>query len=244
MTYSRFHWIFNFPFLLLCAVLAGPSFWTAPILTAVALVLSLVMVFTTPWDNYAVAQGIWGFPRNRFSFKIWHLPIEEYAFFLIESIQVMLLTTFLFQCFPQFESWENPYGITHPLVGIVVGSILLGWLVLGLWGRKRINAQSCYHYAWHLLFWFVPIIFLQWAVAWDVVLPRWPVLLGVTFLVGTYLSIADYIAIDKGIWHFDAKQITGYKFGGKMPWEEAAFFYLTAFLVAQSFIILLPEQLR
>lgn len=39
---------------------------------------------------------------------------------------------------------------------------------------------------------------------------------------------------------FDEKQITGWKIGGMMPWEEAAFFYITSFLVAQTFLILLP----
>jgi hypothetical protein len=29
-----------------------------------------------------------------------------------------------------------------------------------------------------------------------------------------------------------------------MPWEEAAFFYLTSLLVAQSYLVLLPEALR
>jgi hypothetical protein len=29
-----------------------------------------------------------------------------------------------------------------------------------------------------------------------------------------------------------------------MPWEEAAFFYITSFLVAQTFLILLPPHLR
>jgi hypothetical protein len=29
-----------------------------------------------------------------------------------------------------------------------------------------------------------------------------------------------------------------------MPWEEAAFFYITSLLVAQTFLILLPAGLR
>ncbi len=243
MTYFKFHLIFNLPLLLLGAVLAGPGFWTGPVLTSAGLVLLLVMIFTTPWDNYAVAKGIWGFPRERFSLKIWHLPIEEYAFFIIESVQVMWLTYWLLGFFPEMQSWAS-IPMSHPVAWGSTVILLLAWILVGLWGRKRFHALSRGHYAWHLLFWFVPVIVLQWAVAGETIFPRWPVIALVTALVGTYLSVADYIAIDKGIWHFDQKQITGLKIGKKMPWEEAAFFYLTAFLVAQSFVILLPEALR
>lgn len=244
MTYLKFHLIFNLPLLIGAGILAGLEFFTAPVLFAFGIVLLAVMIFTTPWDNYAVAQGIWGFPRERFSLKIWHLPIEEYGFFIIESVQVMLLCLFLFQTFPDLES----IAMTRSLVGMEtllgIMAIFIIWGAVGLWGKQRIHKQSRFHYAWHLFFWFLPVIFLQWVIGWEILLPRWEVLAGVTFLIGTYLSLADYWAIDKGIWHFDQRQITGFKFGNKMPWEEAAFFYLTAFLVAQSFTLLLPEGLR
>ena len=39
-------------------------------------------------------------------------------------------------------------------------------------------------------------------------------------------------------------KITGVKLGGILPWEEIAFFFLTSLLVAQSYLLLLPEDLR
>jgi lycopene cyclase domain-containing protein len=65
-----------------------------------------------------------------------------------------------------------------------------------------------------------------------------------TLVIGTYLCLADWVAIKKGIWFFDEEQITGWKIRGMMPWEEAAFFYITSLLVAQTFLILLPANLR
>ncbi|NJK91010.1 MAG: lycopene cyclase domain-containing protein [Blastochloris sp.] len=224
VTYLQFHWIFNLPLLLFAGALAGTAFWQGPVLMTGALVLVVVMIFTTPWDNYAVAQGIWGFPRERYSVKVWHLPVEEYAFFIIESVQVMLLTFWLLTVLPEAGGAGGGWSLTDPRLGIAVAVVLLAWLGLGLWGRKKIHARSRYHYAWHLLFWFVPVILLQWVIAWDVILPRWPAILAATLGVGTYLSWADYLAIDRGIWHFDQKQITGHKIGRKMPWEEAVFF--------------------
>jgi len=63
-------------------------------------------------------------------------------------------------------------------------------------------------------------------------------------MIGTYLCLADWYAIGKGIWFFDSKQITGLKIAGIMPWEEVAFFYITSLLVSQTFLILLPAGLR
>jgi lycopene cyclase domain-containing protein len=74
------------------------------------------------------------------------------------------------------------------------------------------------------------------AYSWHVLVP--------TLAIGTYLCLADWYAIQKGIWFFDPKQITGWKIAGEMPWEEAAFFYITSLLVAQTFLILLPATLR
>jgi lycopene beta-cyclase len=244
MTYFQFHLWFNLPLLVLTGFLAGETFWTAPVLWAAGLVLLAVMIFTTPWDNYAVAQGIWGFPRQRFSGKIGYLPVEEYLFFIIESLQVMWFAYWLMQVFP-----DTPSFVATPLFEdkekwIQLGLVAVLWLRVGWWGRKKVDARSRFHYAWHLLFWFVPLLMFQWVIAWEVLWPRVGVLATATLAIGSYLSVADYIAIDKGIWHFDQRQITGFKLGGKMPWEEAAFFYLTALLVAQSFIMLLPELSR
>jgi lycopene beta-cyclase len=243
MTYWKFHLVFNVPILVVGLILAGSDFWVTPVLLTGGLILLAVMIFTTPWDNYAVAQGIWGFPPKRFSLKLGYLPIEEYAFFIMESVQVMFFTFWLLKLFPALQS-DPGLPLTHPLIGSTLALLFMAWLGIGLWGRNRYHKKSRGHYAWHLFFWFIPVILLQWVIAAEALFPRWPLIALVTGLIGTYLSMADYIAIDKGIWHFDEKQITGHKLGKKMPWEEAAFFYLTALLVAQSFVMLLPEGLR
>ena len=46
----------------------------------------VVVVWTTPWDNAAAAMGLWGFDPERVSgFWLGWLPIEEYAFFLLQT---------------------------------------------------------------------------------------------------------------------------------------------------------------
>ena len=40
------------------------------------------------------------------------------------------------------------------------------------------------------------------------------------------------------------RKVTGLRLAKVLPWEEAAFFFLTSLLVAQSYLLLLPENAR
>ncbi|MEM1059590.1 MAG: lycopene cyclase domain-containing protein [Verrucomicrobiota bacterium] len=241
MTYINFHAIFNFPLLFLLAVL---SFWVAPWLAgewiALAVVLAVVMVFTTPWDNAAAKWGIWGFPRDRVLAWLGYLPIEEYAFFLLQSLNVVLLTRWLLWQFDwrtqTVSGWEE---MNLPVAGAIAVLWAVLWLVVVL---RRPPAR--FHYAIHLLLWFLPVVALLAAVAPGVVAAHAGLLALVTLVAGTYYTLADVVAVREGTWFFDEKQITGYKLGGILPWEEAAFFYLTSLLVAQSYLLLLPPEAR
>ena len=87
-TYAFFHLIWTIPsvFLLLLAgwrrsshdvsYLKEVGQWTA-ILATVA------FVWTTPWDNYLVKSGVWGYGNNdRVLYVIGFVPVEEYCFFI------------------------------------------------------------------------------------------------------------------------------------------------------------------
>ena len=98
MTYLDFHLWFNLPALCLLLFLARrrlrPAHWKALSVLSV-----IVMAATTPWDNWAVYRGIWAFDPARVHMVTvplggvtWRLPVEEYAFFLLETIEVALLT--------------------------------------------------------------------------------------------------------------------------------------------------------
>lgn len=243
MTYWGFHCRFTLPWMILLGWLAGGQFWNASALAGCGLVLLAVMIFTIPWDNFAAAKGIWGFAEGQFWKKIGYLPVEEYAFFIIQSLMAMFLVAWLTPMLPPAQSLGEP-ELTDPARLVAMGILLGAWAVIGLAGRKRIHSRSRWHYAWHLGYWFLIVIALQWAIGWEILAPRWLALGIVTLGLGTWLSWADWIAIRNGIWFFDHRQIQGWCLGGKMPWEEAAFFYLTSLLVAQSYLLLVPEALR
>jgi lycopene beta-cyclase len=88
MKYSRFLLTFVAPIVLVSAILAIPRMtkreWLAIILLPIAAVL-----WTTPWDNYLVASGVWRYdPGKVWNVILGYVPLEEYLFFVLQSLAV------------------------------------------------------------------------------------------------------------------------------------------------------------
>ncbi len=242
MTYLRFHLIFNLPLLIVLAALGGTVRWTAEELEAFGIVLLAAMIFTTPWDNLAVKWGIWGFPREKYRARIGYLPAEEYAFFLLQSASVMLAMRALFHWFPDWELGQETEVGKGTL--IFLGASVIPWAIVAInlrWLRRKAGPSA--NYALHLA-WFLPVIYAQWVLAPPLFWEHAGLLVLLTAAFGIYYTLADLAAVRAGTWFFDEKQITGVKLGGILPWEEIAFFFLTSLLVAQSYLLLLPSDLR
>jgi lycopene cyclase domain-containing protein len=100
-----------------------------------------------------------------------------------------------------------------------------------------------WYYLVHLHLWMLPIALLQWAFFWKILALNWKPVLLVPLIVGSYLIATDVVAVYFGVWFFDENLILGWKPFG-VPIEEWIFFYLTALLCVQSFVLFLPERLR
>lgn len=86
MTYARFLALF----VVLPAILLAYRFrkdLDRRALLPFALLLLVVYAATSPWDNYAVAHGLWSFdPERIWGIRIVHLPVEEYLFFGLQTL--------------------------------------------------------------------------------------------------------------------------------------------------------------
>ena len=61
----------------------------------------LAVIYTTPWDNYLVATGVWYYnPELVTGLVIGYVPIEEYTFFVLETILAGLWWWFLARRLP------------------------------------------------------------------------------------------------------------------------------------------------
>ncbi len=68
-----------------------------PFLRALGLTLAIVYVATIPWDSLAIRWGIWWFPPERLQGALIgpHLPIEEAAFFGLQTVLVAFVWRFV-----------------------------------------------------------------------------------------------------------------------------------------------------
>jgi lycopene cyclase domain-containing protein len=95
--------------------------------------------------------------------------------------------------------------------------------------------ETRWAYLIHLLAWSLPFILVQLAALVHHFRSRtWAVLRAVippALVVGTYLSVADHLAIREGIWNFgEGKHLGVYVVG--VPLEEILFFLLTSVMVS------------
>ncbi len=83
LTYLQFHFVFTLPLLAVLALLQRRTrepWWPLAALVGIA------VVYTTPWDNYLVARAVWTYPPEAVWFTIGYVPIEEYAFFVLQTV--------------------------------------------------------------------------------------------------------------------------------------------------------------
>ena len=63
---------------------------------AIGVHILLAVLYTTPWDNYLVATQVWYYnPKLVTGLLIGYVPIEEYTFFIVETLLAGLWWWFL-----------------------------------------------------------------------------------------------------------------------------------------------------
>lgn len=249
MTYLQFHLVFLLPPIALMLWLARsdarrrvlPGSEDPRVQRAsLGVLAALALVYTTPWDNYLVYRGVWGYPPGRVLFTIGYVPIEEYLFFLLQTLLTGLVLLAL--------SRRMPPPTTAPLAGRaawaarIVGATV--FLVLAAVGFLLLRSESGL-YLGLILAWAAPVAAVQWA-AGGAELVRHARLVGTAIAVPTvYLWLADRAALELGIWWISDAFTTGIAPLG-LPLEEATFFLFTNVIVVQglTLLVLLGPRLR
>jgi lycopene cyclase domain-containing protein len=198
---------------------ASRSVWIA-----IGLHVLLAVVYTTPWDNYLVATNVWSYNRHLVSGLVlgW-VPIEEYLFFVLETLLTGLWWWFLSRRVappPEFRPSKSIRVLALLFAGVLwLGSVFI--LALG-WRPGTYLAL--------ILVWALPAIAPQLAFGADILWQRRKLVALTILPMFIYLSAADSLAIASGTWAIDPAQTTGI-FIGMLPIEEALFFAITVFLI-------------
>lgn len=220
----------------------GRAVWVA-----IGIHVLLAVAYTTPWDNYLVATGVWYYnPELVTGLVIGYVPIEEYTFFVVETILAGLWWWFLARRFSPLLEGEGlgvrvKFTSNKQLVYVSTCLLVLLWLTfayLFFFGNEKWTYLSI------TLFWALPPIILQFLFGADI-LWHYRKLVFLSILVpGTYLSLMDIVALSETTWSISPSQTTGVLFFGILPLEEVVFFFITNVLITFGMTLLLANVSR
>ena len=210
----------------------GRAVWTA-----LGIHILLAMFYTTPWDNYLVATGVWYYnPDLVTGLVLGYVPIEEYTFFVLETMLAGLWWWFLARRLSTPPS-PNPYS-NKAVIYISTCTLLLLWLVsayLFFFGEPHWTYFSI------ILFWALPPIMIQMLFGADILWRYRKLVFWSIFIPGLYLSLMDILALTDTTWSISPTQTTGVLFFGILPLEEVLFFFITNVLIAFGMTLLLAQ---
>lgn len=235
MTYLQFHLAFILPPLLILGwglgrvlpALGRRGPWALP------LILLVAFIYTTPWDNYLVWKEVWGYPPERVLARIGYVPVEEYLFFLLQPGIAGMLFYRLLARLPAAEDAGFAMGVR--LVGA------LPWLALTAAGVWLLTFEAG-TYMGLILAWAAPVVALQWLYMGPSIWRLRRAVVPAILLPTVYLWVADWVAIDQGIWFISERFTLGWNPLG-LPVEEATFFLVTNVLVVFGAVLFLAPGL-
>lgn len=192
----------------------------------ITLHVAIALLYTTPWDNYLVATGVWWYdPALVSGLIIGWVPIEEYTFFILQPILTSLFLLLLLHSRAAESETETAGVSTRLAATAVVGMLWLAAVAILLVGWQPGT------YLGLELGWALPPIMLQLIFGADILWRyRRPVLLSL-LLPTLYLAAADTLAINIGVWTIDPAQSLHLLLLGILPLEELIFFLLTNTLI-------------
>lgn len=203
-------------------------------LTAIILLSIIALIYTTPWDNYLVANSIWYYdPSKVIGIVLGYVPIEEYSFFILETLFVCLFLMARFQHSSFKFSQKAIFSMTK-------NRLLSVFLLASIWILSLVSFLSndeSMMYLNLLLLWAIPPLALQIFIGWNFIVKNKNIITSTIFLLGTYLSVTDAFAIYNGIWTINPSFTTGVIL--LIPLEEILFFFLTTTLISIGYVLIL-----
>ncbi|KAJ3230756.1 hypothetical protein HDU81_004262, partial [Chytriomyces hyalinus] len=185
---------------------------------------SIAIIYTTPWDNYIVAKGAWTYPADRVLAVIGYVPIEEYAFFVIQTMFTGLI------CLACTRGDLHVLHLKAAPLSVRIIPVLLFLMMAGL-GISIATPSTNTFYIGALLGWTGPVLALQWWIAGPFI---WSLRrrVAVSVIAPTlYLWWVDHSSIKNGVWDISTTGTLGLLVTPHLPIEEAAFFLIVNCMV-------------
>lgn len=221
-----------------------PGFASRQVPLVIAAHILLALVYTTPWDNYLVASGVWMYnPDLVTGIVLGYVPLEEYTFFVLETLLAGLWWWFwarrlIPRVLGEGVKLQDPFQPSNPIRMGAFGALFAVWLV-SAWLFFR-GAQE-WSYLSITLFWALPAIFPQVLFGADILWHHRRLVTLVILPLGTYLSLMDILALRDTTWTISPAHTTGVMFFGILPLEEVVFFFITNILIGFGMTLMLSD---
>jgi len=188
--------------------------------------IALALIYTTPWDNYLVATGVWWYdPKLVTGLTLGWVPIEEYIFFILQTtlthLWALAVQRSILRKKPVIKQSAHMRWWSS-------GLLAAGWLVSTALLLSDWQAGT---YLTLILSWALIPVLIQAAFGADILLAYWRSLVLIIWIPTLYLWLLDITALASGIWTIDPAQTTGLKLG-VIPIEEMLFFFMTNLIIA------------
>ena len=213
----------------------GRAVWTA-----IGIHVLLAVIYTTPWDNYLVATKVWYYnPDLVTGLVIGYVPIEEYTFFVVETILAGLWWLFLARTLTlPSPSGRGGFVPNKKLIYLSTCVLVFFWFIftyLFFLGDVKWTYLSI------ILFWALPAILPQLLFGADILWHYRKLVFWAIIIPGMYLSLMDIVALRDTTWSISPAQTTGVLFFGILPLEEVVFFFVTNVLITFGMTLLLAN---
>ncbi|KAJ3092810.1 hypothetical protein HK102_002377 [Quaeritorhiza haematococci] len=222
-TYAEVHLYYTLPVVGVLLLLARP-FLTHTQISKITLLVTLALVYTTPWDNALVAYGGWTFEPDRILATVGFIPVEEYAFFVIQTVMTGLFSVLMTQwnihilCLKTTPTWVR----TGP-VCFFAATFLTGLYMLVPGSRT--------FYLGAILSWVSPVLALQWSIAGPYIWNQFGRFVFTVAVPTLCLWWLDHHAIKARVWIISKETSIGWFVTPHLPLEEALFFLVSNCMV-------------
>lgn len=196
----------------------------------------LALFYTSPWDNYLVAESVWWYePRLVSGILLGYVPIEEYTFFILQTMLTGLLTLVVLKRDPaHFNQEINQAHLRLRSSALVLVMGFMGGALLFLdWESGR--------YLGLILAWAALPMLIQSMFGGDILFLHWRTLMVAVLVPTLYLWFVDTLAINAGTWTISEQYTTGLKLG-ILPIEEMTFFLVTNWIVVAGVLLMLSPS--
>lgn len=194
--------------------------------TALLAHAAIAVAYTTPWDNYLVATNVWSYdPKLVTGYKIGYVPIEEYSFFVLQSL---LTGSWLQYIARRLPADDQPYADNPTPRIAAAGGLSMLWLASTY---RLIEGKNRNRYLSLILSWALLPLILQVGYGGDILWRHRKLLVAAIIPPTAYLGLTDSLAIGSGTWKINPEMTARYNVVKDLPFEELLFFFVTNVLL-------------